>query len=146
MSARVKHFSGALLHALREERHFALLDGLAFSNPRLARNCFQVRTQSDPCISSVATQDHDYYFELLREEERDAQSIPRCSTAHHGDFPSSPHHQMEILEMEILAAPLRKAAHRHLRRFHQQKTHHRTPLFGDVAQPSSIATGIFQWH
>ena len=24
--------------------------------------------------------DHDYYFELLREEERDAQSITRCST------------------------------------------------------------------
>ena len=39
----------------KEERHFALLDGVAFSNRRLGRNRFQVRTQSDPCISSVAT-------------------------------------------------------------------------------------------
>ena len=30
--------------------------------------------------------DHDYYFELLGEEERDAQSITRCSSAHHRDF------------------------------------------------------------
>src|SRR5271169_2471371 len=45
----------AVLHALKEERHFALLDGVAFSNRRLARNRFQARTQSDPCISSVAT-------------------------------------------------------------------------------------------
>ena len=30
--------------------------------------------------------DHDYYFELLREEEQDTQSISRCSTAHHRDF------------------------------------------------------------
>ena len=55
MSARVKHFSSTLQHALKEERHFALLDGVAFSNRRLARNRFQARTQSDPCISSVAT-------------------------------------------------------------------------------------------
>src|ERR1700675_498020 len=34
--------------------------------------------------------DHDYYFELLTEEERDAQSITRCSTAHHGDFRAVP--------------------------------------------------------
>src|ERR1700674_527761 len=34
--------------------------------------------------------DHDYYFELLREEERDAQSISRCSTAHHGYFRAVP--------------------------------------------------------
>ena len=27
--------------------------------------------------------DHDYYFRLLGEEERDAQSISRCSGAHH---------------------------------------------------------------
>ena len=30
MSARVKHYSSALLHALKEERHFALVDGVAF--------------------------------------------------------------------------------------------------------------------
>jgi hypothetical protein len=30
MSARVKHFLSALLYALKEERHFALMDGVAF--------------------------------------------------------------------------------------------------------------------
>jgi len=44
---------------------------------------FRSGTQSDPCISSVTTSDHDYYFELLREEERDTHSITRCSTSHH---------------------------------------------------------------
>jgi hypothetical protein len=34
--------------------------------------------------------DHDYYFELPREGERDAQSITRCSTAHHRDFRAVP--------------------------------------------------------
>src|SRR6266576_390438 len=34
--------------------------------------------RSDPCISSVCNCDHDYYFELLGEEERDTQSISRC--------------------------------------------------------------------
>src|ERR1700687_4251073 len=29
------------------------------------------------------TYDHDYYFELPREGERDTQSISRCSTSHH---------------------------------------------------------------
>ena len=28
--------------------------------------------------------DHDYYFELLGEEERASQSITRCLTTHHG--------------------------------------------------------------
>jgi len=32
------------------------------------------------------TFDHDYYFELPRKGERDAQSISRCSTAHLGAF------------------------------------------------------------
>src|ERR1039458_2500556 len=51
---------------------------------------FKSGTRSDPCISSVCNCDHDYYFELLGEEERDAQSITRCSTAHHGDFRAVP--------------------------------------------------------
>jgi hypothetical protein len=51
----VKHFSSALLHALREERHFALIDGVAFPTVgslviRSGRD-----TRSDPCISSVTT-------------------------------------------------------------------------------------------
>ena len=38
----------------------------------------------------VSNCDHDYYFELLVIEERDAQSITRCSTAHHRDFRAVP--------------------------------------------------------
>src|ERR1022692_740952 len=53
MSARVKHFSSALLHALKEERHFALVDGVAFSNRRPLVIGFRSGTQSDPCVSSV---------------------------------------------------------------------------------------------
>jgi hypothetical protein len=34
--------------------------------------------------------DHDYYFELLDEEERAAQSITRCSIAHHRLFRAGP--------------------------------------------------------
>jgi hypothetical protein len=51
---------------------------------------FRSGTQSDPCISSVHNLDHDYYFELLGEEEQDAQSITRCSIAHHRDFRAVP--------------------------------------------------------
>jgi len=32
MSARVKQFSRTLLYALQKKRHFALVDGLRFSN------------------------------------------------------------------------------------------------------------------
>ncbi len=53
MSARVKHFSSTLLHALKEERHFALMDGVGFPTVGSLVIVFQVRTQSDPCISSV---------------------------------------------------------------------------------------------
>jgi len=34
--------------------------------------------------------DHDYYFELLAEEEQDAQSISRCSITHHRDVRAVP--------------------------------------------------------
>src|ERR1022692_1701343 len=58
-----------------------------------------------------------------------------------GDLPSPPHCQVKIL-----AAPLWQAAHRHLRRFHQQEAQYRTPLFGDVPQPSPVPTGLLQRH
>jgi len=48
MSARVQHFSSAPLRAVKEERDFALMDGVAFSNRRLARNRFQVRNSVRP--------------------------------------------------------------------------------------------------
>ena len=64
MSARVKHFLSARLHALKEERHFALVDGVAFSNRRLARNPFGSGRSVRPMHLFGRTRDHDYYFEL----------------------------------------------------------------------------------
>ena len=51
---------------------------------------FQVRNSVRPMHLFGHNFDHDYYFELLGEEERDAQSITRCSTAHHRDFRAVP--------------------------------------------------------
>src|SRR2546425_3653475 len=54
---------------------------------------FQVRNSVRPMHPFGHNRDHDYYFELPREGERDAQSITRCSTAHHRDdraFPRAP--------------------------------------------------------
>src|SRR6266851_4329916 len=62
----------------------------AISNRRLARNRFQVRNSVRPMHLFGHNLDHDYYFELLREEERAAQSIARCSTAHHRLFRAGP--------------------------------------------------------
>ena len=51
----VKHFLSARLHALREERHFALVDGVAFPSVGSLVIVFRSGTQSGPCTSSVAT-------------------------------------------------------------------------------------------
>jgi hypothetical protein len=80
MSAGSSCFRSALLHALVEERHFALSEAVAVALPiRLARNRLRSGTRPDPCISSVSCRDHDSYFELLGEEERDTQSMSVCS-------------------------------------------------------------------
>ena len=50
----VKTFSSTLRHALREERHFALVE-ICQANLRLASNHCGSGTQSDPTISSIAT-------------------------------------------------------------------------------------------
>ena len=63
---------------------------LLLYQPRLARNRFQVRNSVRPMHLFGHTFDHDYYFELPREEERAAQSISRCSTAHHRLFRAGP--------------------------------------------------------
>ena len=63
---------------------------LLLYQPRLARNRFQVRNSVRPMHLFGHTFDHDYYFELPREGERDTQSITRCSTAHHRDFRAVP--------------------------------------------------------
>jgi hypothetical protein len=61
----VKFFLITLRRAPGEERHFALVDGFALPTVGSPRNRFRSGTQSDPCISSIRTCDHDYYFELL---------------------------------------------------------------------------------
>jgi len=45
----------ALLHALREERHFALVEGVAFPTVGSLVIHSGQDTRSDPCISSVTT-------------------------------------------------------------------------------------------
>ncbi len=45
-----------------------------------------------------------------------------------GDLPPPPHRQVKIL-----TAPFRVAAHRDLRRFHQQETQQRVALFRDMS-------------
>jgi hypothetical protein len=62
---------------------------LPFPTQARSQSRFRSGTRSEPCIS-VRHCDHDYYFELLGEEERDAQSISRCSSAHHGDVRAVP--------------------------------------------------------
>ena len=50
----------ALLYALKEERHFALLDGVAFPNRRLARNPFRSGHSVRPMHLFGHNRDHDY--------------------------------------------------------------------------------------
>jgi hypothetical protein len=88
----VKHFLGVRVRALRRARHFALVEdscSMPTPGPVLVIR-LQVRNSVRPMHLFDPNCDHDYYFELLREEERDAQSITRCSTPHHGDFRAIP--------------------------------------------------------
>jgi len=65
MSAVSNRFSSALPHALREARHFTLVDSLRF--PTWARfEPFGSRTWSDPVSSSITHCDQDsFYYSLL---------------------------------------------------------------------------------
>ena len=55
------------------------------------------------------------------------------------DLSSSAHR-----EVEELVAPLGLAAHRDLRRFHQQKAQQYVALFADVSQSTTISAGLFR--
>jgi len=55
-----------------EERAISLSLKMCPPNPRLARNPFQVRNSVRPMHLFGHNVDHDYYFELLREEEPDS--------------------------------------------------------------------------
>jgi hypothetical protein len=62
-----------------------------FAKPTKARSYrFQVRNSVRRMHLFGHTFDHDYYFELPCEGERDTQSITRCSAAHLGDFRAVP--------------------------------------------------------
>src|ERR1019366_5558915 len=73
-----------------EERAISLSLKVLPYQPRPARNPFQVRNSVRPMHIFGHTFDHDYYFELPREGERDTHSITRCFTAHHRDFRAFP--------------------------------------------------------
>src|SRR5882757_9142414 len=80
----VKHFLSVLLRALRRARHFALVEGPAIPTKGplvIVSGLNSVR----PMHLFGHTFDHDYYFELPSEGERDTQSIARCFTSHHSD-------------------------------------------------------------
>src|SRR5580700_12020497 len=80
----VKYFLSVLTPALVRARHFALSENCAV--PTKARSqSFQVRNSARPMHLFGHNVDHDYYFELPFEEERDTHSIARCSTSHHRD-------------------------------------------------------------
>src|SRR5450755_1861341 len=74
------------MHSEKSASSLSLKLLLLLYQPRLARNRFRSGNSVRPIHLFGHTFDHDYYFELLREEERDTQSITRCSTAHHEDF------------------------------------------------------------
>src|ERR1700704_3201228 len=60
---------------------------------------------------------------------------------HFGDLSSSPQRQVIVL-----TAPFLIAAHRNLRRFHQQETQQGVPLLRDVAEPPTPTARVFERH
>jgi hypothetical protein len=73
-----------------EERAISLSLKMCPSNQGSLAISIQVRNSVRPMHLFGHNVDHDYYFELLREEERDTQSITRCSTSHHRLFRAFP--------------------------------------------------------
>ena len=72
----VKYVIGTQLPALGDERHFALADGLRFPIEG-SLVILAVRNSVRPNHLFDHNRDHDYYFELPCEGERDAQSLRR---------------------------------------------------------------------
>jgi len=66
----------------------------------------QVRNSVRPMHLFGHNRDHDYYFELPRKGERDAQSITRCSTAHHRDVRALPACELNFF-IRLESHPLR---------------------------------------
>src|ERR1700675_2921007 len=66
------------------------MDDVAFPTVVSLVIVFQVRNSVRPMHLFGHTFDHDYYFELPHEGERDTQSITRCFTSHHRLFRAFP--------------------------------------------------------
>src|SRR5450755_171703 len=69
-----------------EERAISLSLKMCHANPSPLVIRFQVWNSVRPMHLFDPHRDHDYYFELPREGERDTLSITRCLTAHHRLF------------------------------------------------------------
>ena len=88
----VKAFSSILRHALRKERHFALVEKGAGPTKGWHRNRFRSGTRSDPFVSSVATPimitNSDSPLKIIRsglfgERRREARSVSIRGCAPH---------------------------------------------------------------
>src|SRR5271155_279072 len=87
----VKHILSIPLRALGEERHFALVE-MAVPTTGSLVIVFQVQTFG-PTHASLRSRTAIMITtsnSSSQQEERDAQSIARCSTAHHGDVRAVP--------------------------------------------------------
>ena len=73
-----------------DQGRFRFSEKHCHTNPGLARNRFRSAISIRPMHLFGHNRDHDYYFRLLREEERDAQSISRCSSCTPSPVPSGP--------------------------------------------------------
>jgi hypothetical protein len=90
MSAVSSAFLSTLLHALVEERHFALVDGGALSNLGLASNRWgQELGPTQPSLRSP-TAIMITCSNSLKNRERDAQSLRRRFIFRHRDFRALP--------------------------------------------------------
>src|SRR5437588_11056067 len=88
--AGVKHFSRTPQRALGEERHFALVDGFAFSNPGSL-----VISQVGNSVRPMHLFGRERPIMITTSNSSVKRSgtpnqYARCSTAHHGDFRAVP--------------------------------------------------------
>jgi hypothetical protein len=67
MSAVSSTVSSILLHALVEERHFALVEKMPYPTKARSQSKFRPGNSVRPMHLFGHNLDHDYYFELLRE-------------------------------------------------------------------------------
>jgi hypothetical protein len=107
----VKHFHAHYsMHS--EKSAIALLLKMCRSNQGSLTIKHQVRNSVRPMHLFGPQPQSDYYFELLGEEERNAQSITRCWTAHHRDVRAVPRTELSDLLVIPSLAPHPEHLHR----------------------------------